>query len=132
MYQELEHTGDVAYEIRAKNAEELLKDVVSILLKNSEEYTLEKFSSFPFEIDYKKCYNIITDMVDENFSDQLFDIVNDLIYIVDKGYRPVYVEGNCIYFSKQKFYLKIKALTYHMYSVKKQGEEIYARMVFDV
>ncbi len=132
LYQELEHTGDLAYEIRAKNLEELLKDVVYILLKNSELDSSEEFSNFAFEIHDKKCYNIITDVEDENFSDNLFDIINDLIYIIDKGFQPIKVEGFCVYFRKCKSYLRIKALTYHKFLVQKQGDEIYARMVFDV
>lgn len=132
MYQELEHTGDLAYEITVNSLEELLKDVVSILLKNSELDSSEEFSNFSFEIHDKKCYNIITDMENENFSDNLFDVINDLIYIIDKGFRPIKVEGFCVYFRKCKFYLKIKALTYHKFLVEKRGKEIYARMVFDV
>lgn len=132
MYQELEHTGDVAYEIRAKTLEELLKDVVSILLKNSEPGSSGEFSDFSFEIHHKKCYNIITDVENENFSDNLFDVINDLIYVIDKGFRPIKVEGFCVYFRKCKFYLRIKALTYHKFIVEKREDKIYARMVFDV
>lgn len=140
MFREIDHTADVAYEVIARNLEELLQDVLSILLENSEVTYLEsdlngllnqqmnKLESLQNSI--KKCYNI--DKSDsEKFIDSFFDAVNDMISKIDRGYFPIFVEGTCVYFSQRRITLRIKALTYHGLHVK-LGDEISLRMVFDI
>lgn len=132
LYKELDHTGDLAYEITSQNIEEFLKDVVNILIKNSETSFYENSKDINFDEIIEKCYNIVENVEGEKLSDSIFDMVNDIISFIDRGFYPLKFQGNCVYFHKSMINLKIKALTYHKFVVEKHGECINARMVFDI
>jgi len=132
LYREIEHKADLCYEIYAENTEELLKDVVDILLKNSEANNIDNALLNCLENFTKKCYNILSEKLTDNFSDAVFDAVNDIISLIDRGFYPFKIERLCIYFCKININLRIKALTYHRFVVEKKDAKIYARMVFDI
>ncbi|MCX7653851.1 MAG: archease [Fervidobacterium sp.] len=132
LYKELEHKADLYYELSAESVEEFLRDVVDILIKNSETRTDENVLSNCLENFTKKCYNMLANGCTEIYSDVVFDVINDIISTMDRGLYPFKVENSCIYFCKTKVTLRIKALTYHMFFVQRSGEKIYARMVFDI
>ncbi|WP_176759469.1 archease [Fervidobacterium changbaicum] len=146
LFREISHTADLAYEIVAKDLTELLNDIVQIIMENSdfsEGYNgnaskslshlfkeCSKKDNKDLQNVIKKCYNI-SDANKEGFIDDLFDAVNDIISTVDRGYLPVKVENQCVYFTKRRVALRIKALTYHGLQVE-FGEKITLRVVFDV
>lgn len=147
MYREIEHKADISYEIEAQNFEEFLKDVVEILLENSTIFLTnsERFEAIEeinkdekdrsandsdLEFLIKKCYNINNES--QNYEDFVFDLVNDIISMIDRSFYPKKVKGFCVYFSKAHISCKIKALTYHRLFVKYEGNKLHARMVFDV
>ena len=140
MFKEIDHKADIAYEVKAKDLDELVKDVISILLENSEESNQKESTesvSFRFpscledlQKTTKKCYNIDTSDHGK-FIDDFFDMVNDIILKMDSGYFPLNSERTCVYFSRKRVALRIKALTYHGLKVE-IDEDISLRMVFDV
>ncbi|MFN3691393.1 MAG: archease [Fervidobacterium sp.] len=148
MYREIEHKADISYEIEAQNFEEFLKDVVEILLENStifstnserfeaieeinkDEKNRNDFINSDLESLLEKCYNINNE--NQNYEDFVFDLVNDIISMIDRSFYPKKVKGFCVYFSKAHISCKIKALTYHRFFVKYEGNKLHARMVFDV
>lgn len=162
MYREIEHKADIAYEIEAESFEMFLKDVVEIILKNSTELSKnsekqnendifdifeglenekEEFKNINninnFENVTQKCYNINKNgndftITDTELEDFVFDTVNDIITMIDRSFYPQKVEDSCIYFKKGQVNCQIKALTYHNLLVRRQGNKLYARMVFDV
>ncbi|MFN3328902.1 MAG: archease [Fervidobacterium pennivorans] len=146
LFKEISHTADLAYEIEAANVTELLQDFITIIIQNSEIFETSN-SDVPESIRntvsesynhgttnlqnvMKKCYNI-NDGSDEEFVDNLFDTVNDIISLVDRGYFPMKVENQCVYFTRKRIITRIKALTYHGLEVK-LGERISLKVVFDI
>ncbi|WP_448384959.1 archease [Fervidobacterium sp.] len=146
LFREISHTADLAYEIEASNVNELLQDFVTIIIQNSEIFETsstnitKSISNVVNESNnqgttdlqnvMKKCYNI-NESSDEEFVDSLFDTVNDIISLVDRGYFPMKVENQCVYFTRKRIITRIKALTYHGLEVK-LGERISLKVVFDV
>ncbi len=124
MYLELEHTADLRYEIISSNFDEFLEDLLGIIKENLE---YEEMETDDFKV---KCYEILKNLND----DAIFDVVNDIISLVDRGYTPESTKGICMNFKKvlvKNF--RIKALTYHMLSVCVDEEgRISATLVFDV
>lgn len=137
LYREINHKADLSYEIVAENVDELLSDVVKILLENSTENHFENENKLLMEClknFTKKCYNIDVTNVNTNseFLDSLFDIVNEIISLIDSGFYPLKIEQGCVHFCKRRINLAIKALTYHNLSMKYHEGKLYIRMVFDV
>ncbi|QIV78489.1 archease [Fervidobacterium pennivorans subsp. carthaginiensis] len=146
LFREISHTADLAYEIEAANVNEMLQDFITIIIQNSEIFEKsdtdipESMSNIVNKSNnegtsdlqnvMKKCYNI-NKSNDSEFVDNLFDAVNDIISLVDRGYFPVKVENQCVYFTRKRVILRIKALTYHGLEVK-LGERISLKVVFDI
>jgi len=126
MFKEINHTADVAFEIKAKSFEELLKDILQILKKNYKPKNIN-------------CYNKSAQnyLINED-EDGVFDIVNDWIAAIDLGYFPVkiwkddnfYITEFCSY--KELEGEKFKALTYHKLKIEKINDYLYTKVVFDV
>ncbi len=124
MYRELEHTADLRYEVFSENLVEFLKDLIGIIKENLE-YEEAVISDFKV-----KCYKLLKNLND----DVVFDVVNDIISLIDRKYLPESVQDVCITFKKVLVTnLKIKALTYHMLSVSVDNfGKISATLVFDI
>ncbi|MBO8160554.1 MAG: archease [Thermosipho sp. (in: Bacteria)] len=126
MYKEINHTADVAYEITAKDFEDLLKNILNIIKEN---YLPKNINC---NTKHVQTYNI-----SEN-DDGLFDIVNDWISSIDLGYFPIsvkkdkntYITEFCSYqgLNGEKF----KALTYHELNIKYKNGYLFTKVVFDV
>ncbi|ODN30280.1 archease [Fervidobacterium thailandense] len=133
MFKDISHTADLAYEVVCRDGEELLKDVIEIVRTHTEfqEEAVRGKNGAKVQKSKRKCYNKLRnlDNVDE---DLLFDIVNEIILIIDTGYFPTKVEGTCVYFESRKAVCRLKALTYHMLTIEKEGDNFRIRMVFDV
>jgi SHS2 domain-containing protein len=124
MYRSIKHTADEAYEILFEDPEELFKDLVDIIRNTAEYRSLNR--------KVEKVYRL-----SKNIEDDVFDITNDLIYMVEKGWIPkeVSVEGNelVVMFEKSKVEkFDFKALTYHMLNIDEVDGKKRIRVVFDV
>jgi len=133
LYREIEHKADVAYEIIASSVEEVFRDIVSII-KDNTHYLVEESSEHNKNLHNKleKCYNIINDDTGEYDDNKLFDAVNDMISLVDRGYYPFETDGCCVRYYKSKIYTELKALTYYNLKIETKDNQIHIRMVFDV
>uniref|UniRef100_A0A7C5VL87 Archease domain-containing protein n=1 Tax=Fervidobacterium thailandense TaxID=1008305 RepID=A0A7C5VL87_9BACT len=133
MYKDISHTADLAYEIIFQNGKELLRDVISIIASHTEvlEGQRLKVRVKKLQKPQRKCYNSLrnVDNVNEDF---IFDMVNEIITIIDMGYFPTKVEEFCVELEPRNIVCKIKALTYHMLRITKEGNHFRLRMVFDV
>lgn len=126
MYKEINHTADIAFEIKAKTFEELLKDILQIIRENY------KPKNINCAIKKRQNYFIKED------EDCIFDIVNDWIAAIDLGYFPVkiwkednfYITEFCSF--KELEGEKFKALTYHQLKIEKTNGYFYTKVVFDV
>lgn len=137
MYREIEHKADLAYEIIVNDIDELLRDLIAIFKENAEIESSKnvEVSNDNLQNIVKKCYNIkmIKDMDEsDEFMDSVFDTVNDIISLIDRGYFPIKVENSCIYLIPLRVIFRIKALTYHALKVEVLGSRIHFWMVFDV
>jgi len=135
LYREIEHKSDISYEIIAKNIEEVFEDMISIIQENIdvvgiEDTVIEQKNNL--HRDLEKCYNITNENISEFNEDVLFDTINDIISIVDRGYYPFSTNRNCVGFCRMRIYTKLKALTYHDLKIEYHDNQIYVRMVFDV
>ncbi len=125
MYRSIPHTADLAYEIRYSDIEELFQDLVNIIRENAEFEEGEKTKEISYTF-----HGDITDLV--------FDVVNDLIYSVERGWIPKRVrfdgEELRIVFNKLKdlHSFPIKALTYHMLKVDRVNSQNRIKVVFDI
>lgn len=133
MYKDISHTADLAYEITFRDGEELLRDIISILRLHTDvlEGKTPSAAEKKLQKPKRKCYNNLrnVDNVNEDF---IFDMVNEMIMIIDTGYFPTKVEGFCVELEPRNVVCRIKALTYHMLSITKEGDYFQLRMVFDV
>lgn len=146
MYREIPHTADVAYEFECENLEQLLEDVIKVLMENVDplEFTKNVDSHADTAFEHRRGYSFNTGESKRNErtecfewelhkvdEDTLFDVVNQIISIVDKGWYPEKVSGNCVTFFERPLILRVKALTYHGLKLAKVGDKLFARMVFD-
>ncbi len=133
MYREIEHTADIAYEIIANDTLEVFRDIVSII-KDNTHYLAKKSSEQKKHLHKKleKCYNIINEDTGEFDEDKLFDAVNGIISLVDRGYYPYETGGYCISYIESRIYTELKALTYYNLKIENVDNQLYVRMVFDV
>lgn len=133
MYKDISHTADLAYEIIFQNGEELLRDVISIIVSHTEVLDGQrlKVRVKKLQKSKRKCYNSLrnVDNVNEDF---IFDMVNEIITIIDTGYFPTKVERFCVELEPRNATCRIKALTYHMLGITKEENHFRLRMVFDV
>ncbi len=75
MYRDIPHTADEAYEIVFSDESELFNDIVDIIKNEVDgEFKEEK---------REKVYEL-----GEDLTDDIFDITNDMIYMVDRGWVP--------------------------------------------
>lgn len=137
LYREIEHKADLAYEIFVSDIDELLRDLIEIFKENAETESSKNFEILNDNLQniVKKCYNIkmIKDKDEsDEFIDSVFDAVNDIISLIDRGYFPVKAENSCVYLIPLRVIFRIKALTYHSLRVKVLGSRIHFWMVFDV
>jgi len=126
MRKQINHTADLAYEIESYDIIGLLREIIGIF---SEHYNpvLEDFLK-------EKTYSVY-----EPLEDFLFDVVNDWIFeisigcfphdIIKKGDEEITVKFKKIRERKGE---EIKALTYHLLKLEKQGEKLRTKVVFDV
>ncbi len=124
MYRELEHTADLRYEVFSENLVEFLNDLIGIIKENLE---YEETETVDFNV---KCYESLKNLND----DVIFDVVNDIISLVDRNYLPESIQDVCITFKRVLVTnFKIKALTYHMLKVSVDNcGKISATLVFDI
>ncbi len=123
MYKAIPHTADEAYEISFRNEVELFEDMIDII-KGEAEYELRKEVR---EEEYKLSEDLLSDV---------FDVTNDMIYMVDKGWIPIAVnveekEAFVIYQKADVKRFDFKALTYHM-ELSDVGNLRILKVVFDV
>ncbi|MDK2886693.1 MAG: protein archease [Thermosipho sp. (in: thermotogales)] len=126
MFKEINHTSDIAYEIKANTFEELLQDILQIIKENYKPKIIN------CSIKSLQKYEINED------EDGVFDIVNDWIAAIDLGYFPnkilkkddVFITEFCSY--KELEGEKFKALTYHKLKIEKTNGYLYTKVVFDV
>ncbi len=123
MYKEVPHTADVAYEITFFNNSELFNDLVDIIRSESVGNFLNETR--------EETYNLSGDLMDD-----VFDIANEMIYMVDRGWVPekAFVSGGKVKIVYRKTNIKsfkFKAMTYHMSLREKENKKIL-KVVFDV
>ena len=123
MYREASHTADEAYEIVFSDTGELFSDLVDIIK--------DKVVGSPGNATRMEEYELSGDLMDD-----VFDVANDMIYMVDRGWVPeksimdvkrvkiVYRE-----FDVEKF--DFKAMTYHM-NLKEHDDKKILKVVFDI
>ncbi|MCD6450722.1 MAG: archease [Thermotogaceae bacterium] len=125
MIKELEHTADIAYEIRFKDLKELFCDII-LLLRNHTSFVL---SEEKVEEEY---------LLSENIEDIIFDVTNEMIYKIDSGWIPEKVEiydnrAKVLYRAASVLSFPIKALTYHMLKVENLEYGMKkVKVVFDI
>ena len=124
MYREISHTADVAYEIEFEDVEGLFSDIAQILRENTE-YVLKGEKR-------RESYE-----VSEELEDSIFDIGNEMIYMIDSGWVPLgvkFIDGELEveYVSANVTRFPFKALTYHMLNVENLGDKKKVKVVFDV
>ncbi|SHH17476.1 archease [Thermosipho atlanticus] len=126
MYKEIDHTADVAYEIKSESFEGILKEILNIIKENY------KPKNINCSIKHTQKYKIA-----EN-EDGLFDVVNDWIAAIDLGFFPIDIRKHSdVYISEFCSYKglegeKFKALTYYNLNIEKTNTYFYTKVVFDV
>ncbi len=122
MYRDIPHTADEAYEIVFSDESELFNDIVDIIKNEVDgEFKEEK---------REKVYEL-----GEDLTDDIFDITNDMIYMVDRGWVPdkTKLRGKKLKVIYKKANIRefdFKALTYHM-SLEDIGNSKILKVVFD-
>lgn len=125
MRRQIRHTADLAFEIEVGSYFELLEETRVLLL---EEMGLVVDCSIEKGKEYEASFN----------EDNFFDIVNDWIYEISKGWGPVELQlvGEKLKtkFCKvtQRTGVEIKALTYHLLKFERNGSIWRTKVVFDV
>ena len=123
MYREVSHTADEAYEIIFSDENELFGDIVDIIKKKVDGKITNENRIELYELG-------------EDLMDSVFDIANDMIYMVDRGWVPyeAKVEKNglkVLYRRAEVEKFDFKALTYHMKLEDNENTKIL-KVVFDV
>ena len=124
MYREIAHVADLAFEITFRDEEELFNDIADILRSKVEGIFLTEEKVEEYD-------------VKNELEDSIFDIGNEMIYNIDSGWAPISVK-----FDDGKLQVRykkvdlasfpVKALTYHMLKVEKEGKNRKVRVVLDV
>ncbi len=123
MYRSIPHTADEAFEITFKDLSELFQDLIDII-RNAAEFEPE---------DGKK--EEVYDLSGE-LEDIVFDVANDLIYRVERGWVPKdsRLEGRKLRIAFEKarvISMDYRALTYHMLKMEDLDGMKRIRVVFD-
>ena len=125
MYREISHTADEAYEIIFSDENELFQDLVDIINK-------KVIGSVKRGI-RREIYKL-----SGNITDDVFDVANDIIYMVDKGWIPMKARVNdedesvvITYYRAKVEAFDFKALTYLM-SLEEIEDKKIMKVVFDV
>ncbi len=122
MHRDIPHTADEAYEIIFSDESELFNDIVDII-KDKVDGELKEESRV-------EVYDL-----GEDLRDDVFDIANDMIYMVDRGWVPdeVRLSGRKLEVTYKRAEIRgfdFKALTYHMTLEDLENTKIL-KVVFD-
>ena len=123
MYREISHTADEAYEITFSDEDELFTDLIDIINKKVIGKSKERVRKLNYELS-------------GNITDDVFDVANDMIYMVDTGWVPekaIVKDGkvSIIYRESDIETFDFKALTYFM-DLTESGNKKIIKVVFDV
>lgn len=130
--------ADIAYEAYGKDLNELFENAALAIFELSANIeTVEAKEKIEFELENEKIDNLLYDFLSEilflkDSKYMVFKKVKVLVQENQKYFLKAFLEGDTINPKKQQLENDIKAITMHMFELKKEKEGYKATVVVDI
>ncbi len=135
LFREFEHTGDVGIEIIAPDRDQLFRRaalaLASLLVDRSRvEEREEREVSVKGETDADLMHDLLAELLDVFVVDEF--VWRDASVVCRDGSIKATLKGERFDADRHQFRGEIKAVTYHQLTVRQEGTDWRARIIFDI